>query len=75
MRPLSNGLDPIVEIEKLPLKPKCEGTTFHLSRSLLATASTCGPIFWEACNVGLRDFPPGSSDLMGELLGETLIKV
>ena len=32
-------------------------------------------IFWEACDVGLRDFPPGSSDLMGEFLGETPIKV
>ena len=31
--------------------------------------------FWEACDVGLRDFPPGSSDLMGKLLGETPIKV
>ena len=29
---------------------------------------------WEACDVGLRVFPPGSSDLMEKLLGEPEIK-
>ena len=31
--------------------------------------------FREACDVGLQDFPLGSSDLMGWFLGKTLIKV